>query len=135
MARFDMSGLDAVIDDMISMGEQSGEAARAMLMAGAEQVKLAWQRAADEHGHRLTGALIGSIGYARQPKSIGDALAIDIYPQGSDHGVRNAEKAFVLHYGTSKMQGSGWIDTADRYSEETAIPAMAEIWYASIGAK
>ena len=129
MARFDTSGLDAVLEEMKREGEIAGPAADAMLMAGAEQVKLAWQRSADEHGHRDTGALIASIGYARHPKQAGDVRSIDIYPQGKDaKGVRNAEKAFILHYGTSKRPGSGWVDDADRYSEETAIPAMAEVW-------
>ena len=129
MARFDTSGLDAVLEEMKREGEIAGPAADAMLLAGAEQVKLAWQRSAEEHGHRDTGAMIASIGYDRQPKTAGDVRSIDIYTQGKDKkGVRNAEKAFVLHYGTSKMPGSGWVDDADRYSEETAIPAMIEVW-------
>ena len=129
MARFDTSGLDAVLEEMKREGEIAGPAADAMLMAGAEQVKLAWRRSAEEHGHRATGALIESIGYSWEPKTAGDVRSIDIYPQGKDQkGVRNAEKAFVLHYGTSKMKGSGWVDVADKYSEETAIPAMIEVW-------
>lgn len=129
MARFDMSGLDPIIDDMRKYGEKSGEAAQAMIMAGAEQVKLAWKRSAEEHKHRDSGDMIESIGYPRQPKDIGNALTIDIYPQGKDHkGVRNAEKAFITHYGTSSRPGDHWVDDADAYSEETAVPAMAKIW-------
>lgn len=129
MARFDMSGLDPIIDEMRAMDEESGAVAREMILAGAEAVKQAWRRSAEEHGHRDTGEMIEAIGYSRGPQTIGDALTIDIYPQGKDHkGVRNAEKAFVLHYGTSKLQGSYWVDTADAYSEQTAVPAMAEIW-------
>ena len=129
MARFDTSGLDGVLEEMKREGELVGPAADAMLLAGAEQVKEAWRRSAEEHGHRDTGALIDSIGYPRKPKQAGDVRSIDIYPHGKDaKGVRNAEKAFVLHYGTSKMKGSGWVDDADRYSEETAIPAMIQVW-------
>lgn len=129
MARFDMSGLDELIDDMRRMGEMSGEAAPAVLMAGAEAVKLSWQRAADEFDHRVTGDMIESISYARSPRDVGEALIIDIYPQGRDsRGIRNAEKAFILHYGSSKLQGSHWVDVADRYSEETAVPAMEDAW-------
>lgn len=129
MARFNTSGLDDVLAEMRREGELAGPAADAMLLAGAEQVKKAWQRSAEEHGHRDTGALIDSIGYPRKPKQAGDVRSIDIYPQGKDaKGVRNAEKAFVLHYGTSKMKGSGWVDDADKYSEETAIPAMIRVW-------
>ena len=129
MARFDMSGLQPVIDEMRKLGEESGEAAEAVLMAGAEGVKRAWRMAAEKHGHVAFGDMLNSIGYARHPQKTGDALSIDIYPQGKDRkGVRNAEKAFVLHYGTSKLAGSHWVDTADAYSEREAIPAMVETW-------
>ena len=129
MARFDMSGLDPIIDDMRKYGEESGEAAQAMIMAGAEAVAEAWRRAARDHELIDTGDMLSSIGYPRKPKDIGQALSIDIYPQGKDHkGTRNAEKAFVLHYGTSRMKATRWVDTADAYSEETAVPAMAKIW-------
>lgn len=129
MARFDTSGLDAVLEEMKQEEQLTGPAADAMLMAGAEEVKKAWKRSAEEHGHRATGAMIESIGYAREPKQADDVRSIDIYPRGKDKkGVRNAEKAFILNYGTSKMHGSGWVDDADKYSEETAIPAMIQVW-------
>ena len=129
MARFDMSGLDPIIDEMREMGEESGAVAQEMILAMAEAVKQAWKRSAEEHGHRDTGEMINAIGYPRGPQTIGDVLTIDIYPHGKDHkGVRNAEKAFVLHYGTSKLKASYWVDTADAYSEQTAIPAAEQIW-------
>ena len=129
MARFDMSGLDPIVDEMRRLGEETGAAAEAMIQAGAEAVKLAWQRAAEEKGLRDTGDMINSLGSPRKPKYIGDALAQDIYPQGRDHkGVRNAEKAFILHYGTSKRPGTRWVDDADAYCEGTVVPAMEEIW-------
>lgn len=129
MARFDMSGLNSVIDEMRRLEEDTGPTAERMIMAGAEEVKKAWRRSAEEHNHRDTGDMIESIGYPRKPESIGGALSIDIYPQGTDHkGVRNAQKAFILHYGTSKRPGSRWVDDADRYSEETAVPEMKRIW-------
>ena len=129
MARFDMSGLNSVIDEMRRLGEDTGPVAEQMIMAGAEKVKQAWKRSAEDHNHRDTGDMINSIGYLRKPAKIGDALGIDIYPQGKDHkGVRNDEKAFILHYGTSKRPGSRWVDDADKYSEETVVPEMKKIW-------
>lgn len=129
MARFDTSGLDGVLDEMARLGQESGEAADEMLRAGAEMVREAWKRSAQEHGHRDTGDMIDSINYSHTVKKAGDVRMIDIYPMGKDRkGIRNAEKAFVLHYGTSKREGSHWVDDADRYSEETAIPAMIRIW-------
>lgn len=129
LARFDMSGLNSVIDEMRRLEEDTGPTDERMIMAGAEEVKKAWRRSAEEHNHRDTGDMIESIGYPRKPENIGGALSIDIYPQGTDHkGVRNAEKAFILHYGTSKRPGSRWVDDADRYSEDTAVPEMKRIW-------
>ena len=113
MARFEMSGLDDVINQMRGMGQESGAVAEEMLTVGAWEVVTGWERAAEEHGLRDTGAMIDSIGYASAPKTIGDAKTIDIFPQGVDgKGVRNVEKAFILHYGTSRRPGSRWVDTA-----------------------
>lgn len=131
MARFDMSGIDDMVREMRRLGEESGKAAEAVLMAGAEGVKKAWRMAAEEHNLRDTGDMIESIGFAREPKKIGDALSVDIYPQGVDRkGVRNAEKAFILHYGTTNQNrpATHWVDDADRYSEDIAIPAMLDAW-------
>lgn len=129
MARFDVTGLEDTIREMRRLGEESGDAARAMLQAGAEKVKGAWRKATEAHGLVDTGDMLESIGFARNPKKIGDMMSVDIYPQGTDRkGVRNAEKAFILHYGTSSRPATRFIDDADAMSEAEAIPAMEEIW-------
>ncbi|MCR4886300.1 MAG: hypothetical protein K5919_05230 [Clostridiales bacterium] len=135
MARFDVSGLDGILTEMARRQQLVGPTADKMLRRGAREVKKAWKRSAVEHGYekpgkskRGSGDMIKSIGY-KDPKTRGDVRLIEIYPQGKDSkGVRNAMKAFILHYGTSKIRGSRWVDDADRYSEETAIPAMREVW-------
>ena len=117
MARFDTAGIDDIIQSLIQMGEGSGELADELLLAGAEEVKQAWKTAALQHGLKDTGDMINSIGYPREPKDINGIRSIDIYPQGKDRkGVRNAEKAFIWHYGTSKRPGKHWIDDADKLS-------------------
>lgn len=129
MARFDTSGLDDLLADMQRMEQQTGPVAEAMTMAAAEIIKQSWQRSAEEHEMRDTGALIESIGYPRAPTNFGDALGIDVYPQGKDKsGTRNAEKAFILHYGSQRIDPTYWVDDADRYSEEAIPPALEEIW-------
>lgn len=129
MARFRTKGIDELINTLISIGEGAGELADKMLLAGAEQVKISWEYAAAYHGHRDTGDLIDSIGYARKPQTISGVRKIDIYPQGKDRkGVRNAEKAFVLHYGTSKKPGSRWVDMADDLSGPRVEIAMKKIY-------
>lgn len=129
MARFDMSGLDETIREMRRMGESSGALAKAMLQTGAERVKTAWRSSAEAHELRDTGDMIESIGFARDPVDIGGALSIDIYPQGKDRkGVRNAEKAFMLHYGTSHVKATRWVDDADAICEDTVVPAMQAVF-------
>ena len=129
MARFEVEGMEEIIKQMKSMQQLTGKVAEAMLMAGAEEVREAWRESAEKHKHRDTGQLIESIGYPRKPKAASDMLSIDIYPQKkNDRGIRNAEVAFVLHYGTRKMLGSGWVDDADAISGPKVTSAMQRIW-------
>jgi hypothetical protein len=124
-----MSGLDDTIRQMRRMGEQSGDVAKAMILAGAEGVKKAWRQAAEEHELRDTGDMIDSIGFPREPKQVGDVLTIDIYPQGTDrHGVRNAEKAFILHYGKHGYAPTYWVDDADAASAPKVQARLEAMW-------
>lgn len=155
MARFRTDGLDDLIADMTAMGESTGELADEMLMAGAEEVKQCWKFSAAMHGLKHTGDMIESIGYPRKPRNIHGIRSIDIYPQGKDRkGVRNAEKAFILHYGTSgakhraarkgkKYKGPGipakhWVDDADDMAGdrvETKLYTIYDDWLEKHGMK
>lgn len=129
MARMETNGLDAVIEEMTRLGEMTGKAADAMLMAGAAVYRQHWQRSAQMHGHVDTGDMVASVGYSGTPKTIEDARTLDVYPQGKDRkGVRNAEKAFILHYGSSSIKGSRWVEDAERDAERPAQEAMADVW-------
>lgn len=129
MARFSMKGLEDVIFEMMRLGEDTGPTADKMILAGAEEVKKAWEYVAESRNHKDSGDMIKSIGYSKTPKKASGILWIDIYPQGNDsRGVRNAMKAFKIHYGTSKKEGDHWVDEADYYAMITAIPAMQKIW-------
>ncbi len=129
MARFDTSGIDDIIDEIIRLGDTGEAVGDEMLMAGAEEVKQAWRESAEKHKHRDTGDMIDSIGYPRRPKNVGGVREIDIYPQGRDRkGVREAEKGFILHYGTSSIPGSHWVDDADEASGPKVQAAMEKIY-------
>lgn len=129
MAQFDTSGFDEVITEMIRMGEDVGPVADEMLMAGAAEVKEAWRNTAERHQYHDTGDMINSIGYPKKPKEMNDIRVIDIYPQGKDRkGVRNAEKAYLLHYGTKSIPGSGWVDEANDEAGPQVAAVMTEIW-------
>lgn len=129
MARFSVTGMDETLRQMQRLGQESGDAAKSMLQAGAEKIKTGWRAAIMAHELIRSGDMLGSVGFKRTPKKIGDALAIDIYPQGVDYkGTRNAEKAFILHYGTSTRKPTRFVDDAEKMGEAMAIPAMEEVW-------
>lgn len=136
MARFDTSGIDDIIDELIRMGEAGKEVGDEMLMAGADEVKQAWKESAEKHKLRDTGDMIDSINYPRQPKDVGGVRTIDIYPQGKDRkGVRNAEKSFILNYGSSSIPATHWVDDADELSAPKVQKAMEDIWDKFINGK
>jgi hypothetical protein len=136
MARFDTFGIDRIIDEVLRMGNAGKEIGDKMLLAGAEKVKQAWKESAERHGHRDMGDLINSITYPRKPKDVSGVKTIDIYPQGKDRkGVRNAEKAFILHYGTSRRPGSGWVTDADEAAGPKVQTAMEKIFDDFIGGR
>lgn len=129
MARFDASGIDDIVKQMAELGELAGEVADEMLLAGAAEVAEGWKQAAEQYGLKDTGDMINSIGHGRTRKAAGGLRTIDVYPRGNDRkGVRNAEKAAVLHYGTSSIQATRWVDRAEQIGAEPAEKAMREVW-------
>ena len=139
MAMFDTSGLDELIADMRRMGEYSGAVADAMILAGAEEVRKAWAKTAEDRHLRKTGQMIKSIGYSRDIKNIGGIKYTDIYPQGKDSfgrkkPVRNATKAFILHYGSGTWKGAasgrsiGWVDQANEAAEQPVQQRLEKMW-------
>ena len=134
MGKLTWSGLDETYKEMQRAGEQAGPIAQEMLRVGGEKCVEAWRIAIGSHGHRppgesgrATGEMEKSVGVKFKKKD-GKRVA-EIYPLGKDsHGERNAEKAFILHYGRSNMKGDHFVDEADRLSEENAVPAMIEVW-------
>ena len=130
MARFDTMGLDDLAKDVDAL-DFSDEETDGILLAGAEQVKKAWKKAAQMHDLRDTGEMIDSIDYAKRSSKVGDVKGIDIYPQGKDSkGVRNAEKAFINHYGTSNPNypATHFVDDADKLcdNEFSVVDAMED---------
>lgn len=129
MARLDMSGMDEVIQQMKNMQMLTSKIADEMLVAGAEVMEQSWKKTIARFGLIDTDDMRKSVGYTRKPKSINDVRSIDIYPQGKDRdGVRNAEKAFVLHYGRSNMDPTAFVDVAEQEAKAEADAAMEKIW-------
>lgn len=129
MARFDTTGIQDIISAMERMGQDVGPVAEEMVDAAVGEIRDAWRASADAHGHRDTGAMIESIGFGPGPVRAGGILYRDVYPQGKDSkGTRNAEKAFILHYGCKRFPGSYWVDEADEKAAEPAQAKIEAIW-------
>lgn len=134
MATMKWTGLDDVFKEMQQAEETVGEIADKMLEAGGQECVKAWREAIRSHGHsgrgisgRATGEMMEAVG-VKFVKKQGKRCA-EIYPLGKDsNGVRNAEKAFILHYGRSNMKGDHFVDDAEKIAEAEAIPVMVEIW-------
>ena len=127
MASFACEGLDELVNEMRKLGQMQGPVVDEMLDAAADIVRDGWKESAKSHGHIDTGAMINSIDFTVK----GDVRALyrDIYPQGTDaKGVRNALKAFILHYGKSSKAGTYWVDEAEMKAGPSAIAACQEIW-------
>lgn len=148
MAKFDVEGLDELVESLKKMGELTGETAEKMLIAGAEEAKKAWKQAAETFHIKDSEEMIESIGF-KNTKTISDVRTLDVYPQGKDSkGVRNAEKAFILHYGLKgstsknavrkrlkkdKRPGPGipathWVDVAEESAGPLVLEAMTKVW-------
>ena len=129
MARFDTSGLDDLVKDMTKMGQRTGAMASAMVQAAGVEIRKSWKRTAKEHKYHKTGAMIDSIGMPEGVQTLGDSSFVDIYPQGKDSkGTRNAEKAFILHYGTSRIKPSYWTEEADNAAEPVLSEQLEDMW-------
>ena len=128
MARMEFSGVDDVMDALFRESERLERKATEMLGEAGQVVVKAWQSAIDKHGHVETGSMRESV-RASAVKKNGEAYTCSIYPHGRDgHKAGNAEKAFILHYGSSKLKGSHFVDDAEEMAEEAAERAMADAW-------
>ena len=130
MATFNVTGLEEIIRDLQRMGDESKEVAEKMLLAGADVVRWEWQHAIKEKGHiGETGDMIISVKPDRRIKEYGGVMQITVYPRGKDStGTRNAEKAFIAHYGRIHQDGTGFVDLANERAQAPAWSAMEAVW-------
>lgn len=124
--KMDTKGLDGVALEFMNLGKKAQRVADEMLKAGEKEAVEAWRAGIISHDFRDSGAMLGSV-KGTKPRSANGGRLMDIYPQGQDaRGVRNAAKAFMLHYGTSRIDPTHWIDEVNQKLEEPAQAAMQE---------
>lgn len=130
MAKFTITGLDDVQEALLRQEAIAVAAVPEMLEAGGEVMKGAFQAETSKLNStgRSTGALTASIKVSAVKERNGGKY-IEIAPTGKDrHGVRNAEKGFVLNYGRSNMPARPWFTTANESAAGNAISAMRRVW-------
>lgn len=135
MAKMTFGGTDELMAELFAEQERLERKAAEMLGDAGKIVIQAWKDAITEAGHappgkskRGTGAMIEGI-KATAIKKNGDAYTCSVYPHGKDKkGVSNAEKAFVLNYGTSKIRGDHFVQAAEDKSATIAEEAMQRAW-------
>lgn len=129
MALFEAEGFDELVADLKKNADLLDSAAPEMLQAGADVVADAWRDAIQSHGLIDTGDMLDSVAPANLVNSSTEKK-IAVYPQGRDRkGVRNAEKAFINHYGASRRKATHFVDDAETKAEGPAVEAMAAVWY------
>lgn len=130
MAKFGITGLDDIQEAMLRREQATIDAVPEMLKAGGEVIKKALQEETSKLNStgRSTGALTASIKVSTVKERNGEHF-IEIAPTGKDrHGVRNAEKGFVLNYGRSNMPARPWFTAGNEKAADVATAEMRRVW-------
>lgn len=132
MADFAVSGIDELAAELKKLGQLDNDAlVEDMLEAGADVVIDEWKKGIKSavKTKRSTGELEASVTTVKGIQKVDGVSAKTIYPGGKDSkGVRNAEKAFILHYGKSGQPATLFVDDVENKAEEKAAEAMEEIF-------
>lgn len=125
MARIETAGLDSLMNNLRRFSlDVSEDLTFEMLEAGAKVTVEDWKQGIEAHGHVDTGRMKKSVKASKKGKN-----AREIYPRGKDRkGVRNAEKAFILHYGKSNKAGDRFIDDIEDKAYSDSLDAMEEVY-------
>lgn len=127
MAKFEINGVERIIDELGRMDALTGPMAEEMIEAGADVVVETWKRVIKERGHVDTGDMLRAV-KVKKPARSSEVVAREVYPLGKDaKGVRNAEKAFLLHYGWKSRQGDYFADQVGADAEAPAVSAMEAV--------
>ena len=121
-----VEGADEMLADLKRLGDEMPDVKKAMIRAGGQEMAQGWHDYIEKLGYHDTFDMDKGIS-VRIKKKYGLIMAF-ITSEGTDrHGVRNAAKAFYLHYGTSQIKGSHWIDNVEREYAPRAAAVMRDI--------
>lgn len=117
-----VEGADAFLRDLQKLGAEMPQVKRAMLKAGGQvMAEDGWKAEITARDFVESGAMRDNV--TCKVKTGKGRMRAEITATGQDsRGVRNAAKAFYLHYGTSRIRATHWIDPA----EARAMPGVSE---------
>ena len=134
MADFKASGIAELAAEMKNLGQlDNGELVEKMLDAGAQVVKTEWEngirKTVKNKDRSSTGALEKSVKVDKKVTILQGVSSKNIAPSGKDSkGVRNAEKAYILHYGKSGQPATLFVDEIESKAEEKAVEEMQNVF-------
>lgn len=143
MAKFQSVNVDEMARELQRLGQATSPMAREMVAEGAQVLVTTWKRVIRSLRHVDTGEMEASV-RADDPTQGGGRTVSEIYPRGVDKkGVRNAEKAFLLHYGwqagkpargkkgskgrKGSYRGDHFVDTVEEECAEAVDYAMESV--------
>lgn len=128
MASIKFRGLKEIEIAYMSQAEGTAEKVERMLVSGAQINTQAQKKSIEQHNLIDTKSMMNSVRPTKVKKSAIGAV-IYVYPQGKDNkGVKNAAKAFIKEYGTSKTPGTRWMTAANESSAGKILDEQFKIW-------
>lgn len=141
MAKFKVSGLLELQKEIAKISEMdNGALAKQMLREGSKNVADTWRQETEKR-HKLKGYMLRGI-KSTNPKKNRIGRYTVTYPMGEEYRVRrgnativrDAEKAFYLHYGYINPRngkfyhGDRWVEVVDKTAEPLVDKTMQAIW-------
>lgn len=128
MAVLTVEGIDVLLNDLEKINPSPAEL-KMLLQAGAEVFKTVEKNVAAAKPHELTGKMIQNIDavFVSEKEAHVYPLGVDTSKEGRHsprHPVRNAEKAFIAHYGRKKQTADYWVEDATDQGELPVTKAM-----------
>ena len=136
MATLDINGLHELILDMEEMAQLSKDVLDEMLIAGAEVVKNAQAKhAASMLQGPYNKNFVATHGKIGKPHSTIDGRAIPVTFEGTQHGTRAAEIAFINEFGKKSQPARPFVLTANEACADEAVDAEAKVYDAWLKSK
>lgn len=100
----------------------------AVLYAGAEAMIETWRDVISDEDMTDTGDMLNSVGVTKAPQQKGGVWEVTVAPTGKDRkGVRNAEKAAILNYGSSSINAKSYFGPLETRAQAAATKAAQAV--------